>query len=266
MVLSVIAKSYYNRLYRRNQGGRLSTDFCTRKFVLTPMKEMTIRISQQLKIGMLEAIPISISTFIFGSIFGVVAIQSGLSILESSLMSFISFAGAAQLSVLQLIGQASLWTIFFTTFLLNARHLLYELSLSIHVQHEKNRKKNLIAFLLSDSMFALANNRLKTEVASMGYFIGVGIVVYAAWGLGTLIGASFTQLLPSNKTYGLEFAGTACFIILLTAEVTTIRRMLACLLCALFVISVASFLPTGVLLLFTGLLAFSIGYFSNEDV
>ena len=43
--------------------------------------------------GALDAVPISVSTFIFEAIFGVVSIQSGLTVLESSLMSFIYFAG-----------------------------------------------------------------------------------------------------------------------------------------------------------------------------
>lgn len=216
--------------------------------------------------GALDAIPISVSTFVFGAIFGVVSIQSGLTVLESSLMSFVSFAGSAQLSVLQLFGQTSFFTIFMTTFLLNARHLLYGLSLSPHVQHEKKSIINLIAFLLSDSLFVLANAKLKKESIQSSYLIGAGIVVYFAWGIATALGAYFTQFMNSSNTYGLEFAGTACFILLVIGDLTSCRRVFTLMLCAIFVLLSYTFFPIGVLLLLSGLMAFGIGYFSSEDV
>ena len=215
--------------------------------------------------GALDAIPISVSTFVFGAIFGVVSIQSGLTVLESSLMSFVSFAGSAQLSVLQLLGQTGFFTIFMTTFLLNARHLLYGLSLSPHVQHEKRTIINTIAFLLSDSLFVLANSKQKKESIQSSYLIGAGLVVYFA-GIGTALGAYFTQFMKSGNTYGLEFASTACFILLVIGDLTTWRRVITLMLCAIFVLISYTFFPTGVLLLLSGLVAFGIGYFSSEDV
>lgn len=216
--------------------------------------------------GAFDAIPISISTFVFGAIFGVVSIQSGLTLLESSLISFVSFAGSAQLSILQLMGQTSLFTLFMTTFLLNARHLLYGFSLSPHLQHEKKLTINTIAFLLSDSLFVLSNGRLKKEPIQSGYLIGAGLVVYLAWGIGTAIGAYFTQFMNIDNTYGLEFASTACFILLVISDLTSWQRILTLILCAGFVILCYTFFPTGVLLLLSGLVAFAIGYFSSEDV
>ncbi|MGE7590993.1 AzlC family ABC transporter permease [Peribacillus sp. NPDC101480] len=216
--------------------------------------------------GALDAIPISVSTFIFGAIFGVVSIQSGLTVLESSLMSFVSFAGSAQLSVLELLGHTGFFTLFMTTFLLNARHLLYGLTLTPHVQHEKKATINTIAFLLSDSMFVLANAKLKKEPIQSSYLIGAGVVVYLSWGIGTAIGAYFTQFMNSDNTYGLEFASTACFILLVIGDLVSLRRILTLILCAIFVLVCYTFFPTGVLLLLSGLVAFVIGYFSSEDV
>lgn len=216
--------------------------------------------------GALDAIPISVSTFVFGAIFGVVSIQSGLTVLESSLMSFVSFAGSAQLSVLQLLGQTGFFTIFMTTFLLNARHLLYGLSLSPHVQHEKRTIINTIAFLLSDSLFVLANAKQKKESIQSSYLIGAGLVVYLAWGIGTALGAYFTQFMNSDNTYGLEFAGTACFILLVISDLTSWRRVFTLILCAIFVLVCYTFFPTGVLLLLSCLVAFVVGYFSSEVV
>lgn len=216
------------------------------------------------KAGLYEAIPISISTFIFSAIFGVVAIQAGYSVIESTLFSVISFSGAAQLSILPLIGHISLWTIFCTTFLLNARHLLYGLTLAPHVQQQSVSKKGLIAFLLCDSMFALAAQQLRTGKQQPSYWIGAGITIYMAWCIGTWAGASFTELLPNGQTYGLEFAGTACFIILLAGELTTRIRFFTAIICILLVLICAPYLPSGLLLILAGALTFAIGFFSKE--
>lgn len=217
-------------------------------------------------LGVKEAIPISISTFVFGAIFGVVAIQTGLTVLESSLMSFISFAGSTQLSILQLLGTTSIFTLFLTTFLLNARHLLYGLALSSHMQYERKSVINTVAFLLSDSLFVLANARTKYHALENSYLIGAGLVVYFAWGLGTTIGAFFSQFMDGNNTYGLEFASTACFILLVMNDIISIRRAVALVACAVFVIVCYTIFPTGVLLLLSGCLAFAIGYFSKEEI
>lgn len=181
-------------------------------------------------------------------------------------MSFFSFAGSAQLSVLQLLGQTGFFTLFMTTFLLNARHLLYGLSLSPHVQNENKTTINTIAFLLSDSLFVLANAKLKKEPIQSSYLIGAGLIVYLAWGGGTAIGAYFAHFMSSDNTFGLEFASTACFILLVISDLTSWRRVFTLILCAVFVLVCYTFFPTGILLLLSGLVAFVIGYFSSEDV
>lgn len=235
-------------------------------FIITvQVVQNSIQTFTHLKKGALDAIPISISTFIFGSVFGMVAVHSGLNILESSMMSFVSFAGSAQLSILELLGNSSIFTIFIMTFLLNSRHLLYGLTLSPYLNDRPKSIVNTIAFLLSDSLFVLTNLHLKKGKLSPPYMISAGMVVYLAWGIGTWIGAYFSKFMGDN-TYGLEFASTACFILLVFSEITSKRRMYTLMICAIFVLVCYHFFPTGVLLLLAGLVAFAFGYFSNEDV
>ena len=82
-------------------------------------------------LGARRSIPIAISVFAIGLVFGVLARQAKLSILESFLMSGLVFAGASQFVAL------SLWiamplpviTIILTTLVVNLRHLLMGASL-----------------------------------------------------------------------------------------------------------------------------------------
>lgn len=217
-----------------------------------------------LKKGLLEAIPISISTFLFSAIFGIVAVQEGYSTIESTLFSAISFSGAAQLSILPIMHEVSLWTVFGMTFLLNIRHLLYGLTLAPHVQDCSERRKSVIAFLLCDSLFAVATQQLRKSPPSTNYWIGAGITIYVAWCIGTWFGASFTSFLPNGQTYGLDIAGTACFVILLAGELKTRTHFLTAFLCTLFVLLFTFHIQAGLLLIAAGAIAFTIGYFSKE--
>src|SRR5262245_16843856 len=81
--------------------------------------------------GARQAAGIALSVFSYGLVFGVLAREAGLSVLQSLLMSGLVFAGAAQFVVL------GLWTpplpigpIVLTTFVVNLRHLLMGAALS----------------------------------------------------------------------------------------------------------------------------------------
>src|SRR5260370_36940868 len=82
-------------------------------------------------LGAKRTIPLAISAFAIGIVFGVLARQAKLSIMDALLMSGLVYAGASQFVAL------SLWTaipfpvttIILTTFIVNIRHLLMGASL-----------------------------------------------------------------------------------------------------------------------------------------
>src|SRR5579859_5137140 len=82
-------------------------------------------------LGAKRTIPLAISAFAIGIVFGVLARQAKLNVLDALLMSGLVYAGASQFVAL------SLWTaipfpvttIILTTFIVNMRHLLMGASL-----------------------------------------------------------------------------------------------------------------------------------------
>jgi len=82
-------------------------------------------------LGAKRTIPLAISGFAIGIVFGVLARQAKLSVVDALLMSGLVYAGASQFVAL------SLWTaipfpvttIILTTFIVNMRHLLMGASL-----------------------------------------------------------------------------------------------------------------------------------------
>lgn len=217
--------------------------------------------------GILDALPMGISLTIFGSIFGIMAIQSGLTPIESLLMSLISFAGSAQLSVLPMLQEhSSIYAMILTTFLINSRHLLYGLSLSPFFSSFDRKFNNFTAYFLSDALYALSLNHCRERHHRKGYIIGAGLFLYITWGLGTFIGTIFGTLIPEHESLGLEFSITAIFLIMAYKEITSLLKFSIFLVTGLVVISLSPVLPVGVLLFLAAGFCFTIGYFLNGDL
>ena len=78
-----------------------------------------------LLMGMRQCLPIGLSVFTYGLLFGVLARQAGLHVFETLLMSSLVLAGSAQFVALELWHMPlPVGTMILTTFVLNLRHLL----------------------------------------------------------------------------------------------------------------------------------------------
>ena len=72
-------------------------------------------------------------------------------------MSFIVFAGAAQLAAVQLIaGGGSAVVVILTALIINLRFVMYSASLAPHFRRLSARWKALLAYLLTNQAYAVA--------------------------------------------------------------------------------------------------------------
>lgn len=164
--------------------------------------------------GAIDVLPLAIATVPWGILCGSLSIDIGLSILEAFLMSALVFAGAAQLGGLALMGQgASGLSILSSTFVISSRHLLYSATFRDDVKDLPLNKKIMIAFFLTDEMFAVTESYKKR----IGYFcvpyaISSGVTFYILWNISTLFGIFLGHKIPDLQSFGLEFAIAATFI------------------------------------------------------
>lgn len=130
------------------------------------------------------------------------------------MLSLLVFAGAAQLSAMTLMsGGASTIAIFGTTFVISARHLLYSIVFRAHVMRLPLRWRLIIAFVLTDEMFAVSEAHTKrTGVFSASYAVISGITFYVIWNLATLLGIVGGDSIKNLDQLGLDFAIIATFI------------------------------------------------------
>ena len=88
------------------------------------------------KQGVLEELPLQLGVFPFGIIYGIMAIESGLTPTQAFLMSSIIFGGASQIAFVQLISSAtSLGVIVTTVSAINSRHFLYSISMMEYLKN-----------------------------------------------------------------------------------------------------------------------------------
>lgn len=165
-----------------------------------------------------DALPIVISGFVFGLVFGVLASKAGLSALAATFMSLMVFAGASQFVAVEQwhSGQLSVVAIVLTTLLVNLRHLLMSLSLRPAFRNEpKARLIPALALLLIDETWALAEHRFKKSAPSLRYFVQAGLLIYFGWVGGTLLGTQLGSHIPRPTDFGLDFTFVAMFLSLM---------------------------------------------------
>jgi 4-azaleucine resistance transporter AzlC len=115
------------------------------------------------------------------------------------------------LAVSLLTGGAGLLTAALTTFVVNARHLFYGISM-VDAYKGAGRKKPYLIFALTDETYSLVSqNQVPDGISRHGYCFLVSLFDHIYWVAGTALGSLTGTLLPINYQ-GIEFALTALFV------------------------------------------------------
>ena len=167
-----------------------------------------------LKTAFMDTLPILTAYLVLGMGFGVLMSDAGYPLFFVILMSAFIFAGSMQyVSVSLLTAQVMPITALLMTFLVNARHIFYGLSLLERYQDTGKIKPYLI-FGLTDETYSLvcsqahATNDTKTD-----YYFMVTLLNHIYWVVGGVIGSVLGNAIPFNST-GIEFSMTALFTVI----------------------------------------------------
>lgn len=153
--------------------------------------------------GVLSALPLQIATVPFGVIFGALAIEAGLTLTETMVMTSIVVAGAAQLVALQmLVDEAPTWLIVFTAAFVNLRMAIYSAAMSMHWPNVGPWPRVLAAWFLNDQSYALSirryDERDEPEQVKVWFFFGVAVCCLTFWISSCLAGAALGANIPAN--------------------------------------------------------------------
>ena len=216
-------------------------------------------------LGAKRALPVAISVFAVGVVFGVLARQARMSVLDALLMSGLVYAGASQFVAL------SLWTaipfpvitIILTTFIVNMRHMLMGASLRPWFAKLSPWKVYITVFFMVDESWALTIDDLSKGGRDAGFLLGSGFMLYIAWVSSTLIGRTVGAWIQNPAQWGLDFAITAVFTALLVGMWKGKSNILPWIVAAVVAVAAAHWLPGKWYILLGGIAGSIVGAFTD---
>jgi len=170
----------------------------------------------------------------FGLVFGVLGIASGLSPIETILMSSILFGGASQVVFAQLWGAGlPAFVVGGSVCVINLRHLLYSASLADYLRPLPLYWRMVLAYLLTDEAYAVTIRRFKNETGGkyQHYFLlGSGLLLFIGWQITTIIGVVAGEIIPEE--WSLSFAIPLTFIAVVAPLIKTRADVLSAIAAA----------------------------------
>lgn len=195
---------------------------------------------QAIRSAFLDTVPVMTGYLFLGFGFGIVLHQIGYGVLWAGAMSLFIYAGSMQyMAVSLLTSGAGLLTTALTTFVVNARHLFYGISM-IDAYKGAGKKKPYLIFALTDETYSLVSaDRVPEGISRHGYCFLVSLFDHIYWVSGTILGSLAGSLLPINFE-GIEFVLAALFVTIFVEQwlstknhapaITGVAATLVCLL------------------------------------
>jgi len=151
----------------------------------------------------------------FALLFGVMVVESGVPQVLGWASSIIMFGGAAQMTLITLIGEgAAVSAAVTTTLIVTARHILYSVTLAPRFQGQPAWFRWLGPYVLIDQVFALTQvKELSDDADFRRYYLAAGFMFWGLWVSFTGLGIILAPIIP--ETLGIDIAIPLLFLGLL---------------------------------------------------
>lgn len=166
--------------------------------------------------GMRHSLPFTVVVVPFGLLFGVVATEAGLNVVETMVFTVTVFAGASQFAALQLMqDNAPTLVVLATALAVNLRMVMYSVALSPHLGRAPLGWRAVMAYFLVDQSFAVSSieydrNPAMPIPAKVAFFFGALTPVAPLWYAASLAGALAGRTIP--EAWALDFALPITFL------------------------------------------------------
>ncbi|MCF0225055.1 MAG: AzlC family ABC transporter permease [Fibrobacter sp.] len=168
--------------------------------------------------GVKDGFPIGIGYFAVSFSFGIAA-SKVLSWPFVTLISMTNLTSAGQFAGLQIMADAAgtLLEMIIATFFINLRYSLMAISLSQKVSASfTTPKRILLATGITDEIYAVS--MAQQQAVTPRYFLGLMLLPYLGWSMGTLSGAVCGEILPGLVTNALGIALYGMFIAIVVPQ------------------------------------------------
>lgn len=207
-----------------------------------------------------DSLSVSLTVGAYGIAFGAASVAAGFSVLQSCLLSLLTFSGASQFAVIGVIGSAgSALTGIAAASLLGLRNGLYGVRMA-PILKVTGIKRLLAAHVTIDESTGVAlMQEARGEKAMRLGFWATGWGVFLFWNLFTLAGALGAQAMGNPAAWGLDAAVPAAFLGLVWPRLDSGRTRLLALSAIALSIALTPFLPAGLPIILTAFLALAFG-------
>lgn len=208
-----------------------------------------------------NSLSVSITVGAYGIAFGAASVAAGFSILQTCLLSLLTFSGASQFALVGVMGAGgTAISAIATAALLGFRNGLYGLRMSPLLK-AKGAKRFLAAHVTIDEStgVALSQESLGENAMRSGFWL-TGIGVFVFWNLFTFVGALGAQAMGNPAVWGLDAAVPAAFLGLVWPRLTSLSDRLLSIAAMALALALTPFLPAGLPIIATAFLALVIGW------
>lgn len=183
--------------------------------------------------GILASTPFLVVVVPFALLFGVVATEAGLNLLQVMAFSVAVFAGASQFTALQLMQEnAPTVIVLLTSLAVNLRMAMYSAALTPDLGHLPMGKRVLVSFFLVDQSYAASVSEFERRPAmtlpeKLWFFTGSVLPIAPLWYAATWAGAALGTRIPPE--YALDFAVPITFLAIIGPMLRSLAHVMAAL-------------------------------------
>lgn len=200
---------------------------------------------------------VGVATGLYGISFGALSVAAGLDIWQTMALSLLMFSGGSQFAFIGVVasgGVSSVLPAILSAWLLGVRNGFYAIRLAPVLEVSKLIRP-LAAQLTIDESNAVSHSAEPDRAKEKLGFWLTGAAVFVFWNLFTFLGALLGAMVGSPKDWGLDAAAAAAFLGLIWPRLRDRRLLLLGVVAALVATILASFLPAGLPVLFSALVA-----------
>lgn len=207
-----------------------------------------------------DSLSVSITVGAYGTAFGAAAVANGFSVLQTCLLSLLTFSGASQFAVIGVLGAGGgAISGIATASLLGIRNGVYGVIMAPRLK-VKGFKRIIASQITIDESTAVAlGQEVRGESAMRQGFWLTGFGVFLFWNLFTLAGALGAQAMGDIRAWGLDSAVPAAFLGLVWPRLQTNRDRFLAIGCVVFALVMTPILPAGLPIIATAFIAVAVG-------
>lgn len=218
-------------------------------------------VSDTTKSTLRDSLSVSLTVGAYGIAFGAASVAAGFSVLQSCLLSLLTFSGASQFALIGVIGSGgSALSGIATASLLGFRNGLYGVRMA-PILKVIGLKRLLAAHVTIDEStgVALMQESRGEDAMRLGFW-ATGWGVFLFWNIFTLAGALGAQAMGNPAAWGLDAAVPAAFLGLVWPRLDSHRTRILSVSAITLAIAFTPFLPAGLPIIATAFLALAFGW------